>query len=516
MVSPREAAFVAGRTLLRARVEPAGEATSVVFYVDGLQICALSRPPFECDWDAGVNVIEHQVRAVAAFTGARHVVSNVQTKGLDYVESVDVRSVQLTATVSDNGGHFVRGLTTSSFRVFEDDRLQTISHFEAENVALDLIVALDISGSMAPSMPALKQAAREFLTSIPMANKVTLLAFNDTTFTLARGATNASDRVRAVDGLVPWGGTALYDVLVHGVKMFGASAGRKALIVFSDGEDYGSGASLEEAEGRLQASEVTVYHDRAGKGCRAGTVEAGHAPAGRPDRRASAVCAARRRTARRLRELLEELSNQYLLSYTPTNGRLDGTMRRVLVEVQGRPRTHAKGVSRTSRGTAMTRRILCSVALAVSVGSMATAVRVRGQQPAFTTAAEALAVDVNVLDGSGTPVSGLGASDFEVRVDGRRRRWGSTPNGFRRGTSGCASDPLQPIPEGYASNRSPTQSGHLIVIAVDKVNLPPEALAPIQTAVGGFIDRVAKAIRLRPWGSESGRVARVSRPTGIA
>jgi len=115
IVSPQEAAFVAGRTPLRARVEPAGEAISVIFYVDGLQICALSRPPFECEWDAGVQVVEHQVRAVATFTGARHVVGNVRTQGLDYAESVDVRSVQLTATVSDNRGHFVKGLPRSSF-----------------------------------------------------------------------------------------------------------------------------------------------------------------------------------------------------------------------------------------------------------------------------------------------------------------------------------------------------------------------------------------------------------------
>ena len=184
-------------------MEPAGEASSVIFYVDGLQVCALSKPPFECDWDAGVEVVEHQIRAVATLTGARHLVSNVRTKGFDYTESVDVRSVQLTATVSDNRGHFVKGLPKSSFRVFEDDRLQTISHFEAENVALDLIVALDISASMGPSMPALKQAAKEFLTAIPTTNRVTLLAFNDTSFTLARGATNPADRIRAVDRLVP-------------------------------------------------------------------------------------------------------------------------------------------------------------------------------------------------------------------------------------------------------------------------------------------------------------------------
>ncbi len=342
IVSPREGAFVAGRTPLRARVEPAGEASSVIFYVDGLQVCALSKPPFECDWDAGVEVVEHQIRAVATLTGARHLVSNVRTKGFDYTESVDVRSVQLTATVSDNRGHFVKGLPKSSFRVFEDDRLQTISHFEAENVALDLIVALDISGSMGPSMPALKQAAREFLTAIPTTNKVTLLAFNDTSFTLARGATNPADRIRAVDGLVPWGGTALYDVLARGVDMFGAGTGRKALIVFTDGEDYGSGASLEDAEARLQESDVTLYMIGQGKGV---TLE----PLKRVMHRLADPTGGLPLFVERtdqlrgvFRELLEELSNQYLVSYAPTNTRLDGTMRRIRVEVQAPYRVRAR------------------------------------------------------------------------------------------------------------------------------------------------------------------------------
>jgi len=334
IVSPRDAAFVAGHTLLRAHAEPAGAAVSVIFYVDGVQVCALPQPPFECDWDAGVQVVEHQVRAVATFTGGRHVVSNLRTKGLDYAESVDVRSVQLTATVSDSRGRFVKGLPRSSFRVFEDDRQQTISHFEAENVALDLIVALDISASMGPSMPALKQAAREFLTAIPASNRVTLLAFNDTSFTLARGATNPADRVKAVDRLVPWGGTALYDVLVRGVDMFGSGAGRKALIVFTDGEDYGSGASLEEAEARLQSSDVTLYMIGQGKGV---TLEPLKQVMHRlADPTGGLPLFVERTDELRgvFRDLLEELSNQYLLSYTPSNTRLDGTMRRIRVEVQ--------------------------------------------------------------------------------------------------------------------------------------------------------------------------------------
>ena len=142
----------------------------------------------------------------------------------------------------------------------------------------------------------------------------------------------------------------------------------------------------------------------------------------------------------------------------------------------------------------MTHRLLCSVALAVSVGSMATAVRVRGQQPAFKTGAEALAVDVNVLDGSGTPVTGLGTPDFDVRVDGRQRRVINVQWISSAVPAAAPGGPAQTIPEGYASNQSSThQSGHLVVIAIDEVNLPPGALSSMQATVGNFIDRVADA-----------------------
>lgn len=344
IVSPSESAYVAGRTALRARVEPASEApsSSLIFYVDGIQVCALPRPPFECSWDAGTEVVEHQIRAVATLSGARHLVSNVRTKALGYAEAVDVRSVQLTATVTDNRGRFVKGLPQKAFRVFEDDRPQTVEHFEAENVGLDLIVALDISASMGPSMASLKQAAKEFLTAVPTSHRVSLLAFNDTSFTLARGATDPAARIRAVDGLVSWGATALYDVLVRGVDMFEAGAGRKALIVFSDGEDYGSGASLDEAEARLQASDVTLYMIGQGKGV---TLE----PLKQVMHRLAQPTGGRPLFVERtdelrgvFKELLEELSNQYLLSYTPSNSRLDGTTRHIRVEVNGPYRVRAR------------------------------------------------------------------------------------------------------------------------------------------------------------------------------
>src|SRR5438128_550764 len=50
ILSPNDDAYLSGPTLLRARVDPPGAASSIVFYVDGRQVCELMKLPFECDW----------------------------------------------------------------------------------------------------------------------------------------------------------------------------------------------------------------------------------------------------------------------------------------------------------------------------------------------------------------------------------------------------------------------------------------------------------------------------------
>jgi len=204
ILSPTDEAFVSGSTWLRASVEPRGAAASVVFFVDGRQMCTVSAPPYECEWEAGRKVVEHQVRVVANLVGGGRVVRTVRTKSLGFTEMVDVDVVQVTVTVADGHGRFVRGLPRSAFKVFEDDRPQAISHFASEDIPLELIVAIDISGSMTPAMPKLKSAVKEFLGAVPPADQVTLLGFNDNIIALTRKATDPAERVKAVDRLAPW------------------------------------------------------------------------------------------------------------------------------------------------------------------------------------------------------------------------------------------------------------------------------------------------------------------------
>ena len=87
----------------------------------------------------------------------------VRTKGLTFADKVNVEVVQVTVTVTDDSGHFVGGIPRSAFKILEDGKPQTLTYFASEDVPLELIVAVDISGSMGPSMPKLKRAVKEFL-----------------------------------------------------------------------------------------------------------------------------------------------------------------------------------------------------------------------------------------------------------------------------------------------------------------------------------------------------------------
>jgi VWFA-related protein len=295
----------------------------------------VSRPPFECDWDAGIRIVEHHVRAVATMADGTTIAQSVQTKGLDFADVVDVDVVQVTAVVTDGNDRFVKGLPRERFRVFEDDKPQPLSSFQAENLPLELVAALDISFSMAQALPTLQAAARRFLQGLRHEDQLSLLAFNDTVYTLSRRAPVSAERLALIDRLESWGGTALHDAIFTGLALTGRQPGRRALVLFTDGEDQSSHVASEGIVRRVEASDVTLYVVGLGRATeqfalqqllrRLATLSGGRALFTEEAGRLAAA----------FDEILEDLSNQYLLAYPTPPGSRDGKWHRIRVEVDG-------------------------------------------------------------------------------------------------------------------------------------------------------------------------------------
>ena len=193
---------MSGLVTLRARIEPAGlPVLRLVFAADGHPVCAREAPPWECAWDAGTDVVAHSIRAVAVLTDGSRLVDSVRTEAAGFAPVVDVEVVQVAATVSDGKGRPVKGLGRDAFRVFEDGRPQEVTHFIGADAERELVVAVDMSGSMGPAMVKCRAAVKRFLASVRPIDAVTVLAFNDSVFTVSRR--EAAPEARAARGGPP-------------------------------------------------------------------------------------------------------------------------------------------------------------------------------------------------------------------------------------------------------------------------------------------------------------------------
>ena len=336
ITSPVEDGYVSGLFRLAAVVEPAAaikQVKEVVFFADGHKVCTLTREPFQCDWDAGEQVIEHAIRVTAEHLKGGRAAATVHTKGVKFSDSVDVDAVQFTAVVTDGDGRFVTGLKAEDFKVYDNGRPQKITSFESENISLEMAVALDVSSSMRAALPFVKDVAKRFLGGLRPGDHVTLFGFNDNVFTLAPRSRDQAARIKAIDLMRAWGGTALYDVVLSGLNVLGRHPGRRAMLLFTDGDDQSSHATLEAAIARAEGSDATIYAIGQGRAIRAHDLQ-------QVLRRLSSISGGRhffaedvRRLDKFFGEILEDLSNQYLISYNYPDSERDGQLHSIRVEV---------------------------------------------------------------------------------------------------------------------------------------------------------------------------------------
>jgi VWFA-related protein len=183
---------------------------------------------------------------------------------------------------------------------------------------------------------------KQFLGEVPAQDQVTLLGFNDNIFTLTRKTSDPAERIKAVDRLASWGSTALYDVLLRVVEILGRQTGRKALVVFTDGEDQGSHATINDVERRLQSSDVTLYMIGQGRGVEVAALKTIMQRLVEPTGGRALFTDSIDELHLAFADLLEELSNQYLLGYESTNARRDDTFRKISVQVDGQTRVRAR------------------------------------------------------------------------------------------------------------------------------------------------------------------------------
>lgn len=269
----------------------------------------------------------------------------------DQTEKIFIRRVRLPITVVDKKGQFVPGLTQRDFLILEDrvpQQIETFSDDLGQSLPVYVAVLMDTSPSTAGKLKFEQESAMNFIQTVVRARKdQVLFATFDDEINLRQDFTNKLDLLdRAVSSVKKTGNqTALFDAIWQFCdEKLRTVAGRRVLVVITDGEDTYSRANIRDAIDIAQRTETTIFaiSTKAGFLSAVPGVEAGEVK----DRKDRALVTLAEETGgvafftgdmlsleRSFTKISKELRAQYLVTYKPINDRYDGSFRKIDVKL---------------------------------------------------------------------------------------------------------------------------------------------------------------------------------------
>lgn len=276
-------------------------------------------------------------------------------------ETVRVQTtlVQVPVIVSDLQGGSVLGLKAEDFVLRDDGMVRPPAFFTASSEPLKVALVLDTSKSTVTVLPGIRQAALDFVSHLRPQDKVMVAAFDFDVRVLCRFGTDLQYVTQALRNLQPgdYVGTKMYDAVTQVAgNFFGSGQERKAMILLTDGQDYGSRASMDGIIRTVLDAGVVVYpvfysinrRELAKKlfGISLPKSKAGNEEWEKTEKAAAGMLqqlaeesagALYRSDAPNLKKafsrITEELRHQYLLAFYPDPARVDGQPHAIRVEV---------------------------------------------------------------------------------------------------------------------------------------------------------------------------------------
>ena len=155
------------------------------------------------------------------------------------VSAAGQQLMRFNASVTDRNGRAIPGMHETDFTVFENGIERKVTNVAPANEPFNLILLLDVSGSVEERMDFIRKAARDFLKTSSPQDRISIISFRDDIQIISDFTTDRSLLSRKLDEIDAGGGTALYDalgyVLAEPIKRLRGE--RTAVVVMSDGDD---------------------------------------------------------------------------------------------------------------------------------------------------------------------------------------------------------------------------------------------------------------------------------------
>jgi Ca-activated chloride channel homolog len=253
----------------------------------------------------------------------------------------EIKEVTLHVSVLDKSGKLITNIPKSAFKVYEDNVEQPIKLFRREDVPVSMGILVDNSGSMNDKRARVAAAALALVKASNPDDEVFIVNFNDDPY-LDQAFTHDTKKLEeALSRIDARSGTAMRNAISGALDYMKTDAklDKKVIVVITDGNDNASTeTTLEQLLRKVRDSGVLVYsigllseeearEARAAKRALNSLAETSAGAAYYPKDLAE--------VEKLTPEIAHEIRNQYTIVYSPLNDNLDGSFRKIKIELTG-------------------------------------------------------------------------------------------------------------------------------------------------------------------------------------
>ena len=306
------------------------------FYVDKLYLTSdTDGAPFEAPWNDDNPFERREIMVRVELPSGEVLTDSIVLTPMLVTEAVEVTSVAIEASVLDEKGRFVRDLTVADFELIEGVEPQIVDLVSQERTPALFTLLVDSSQSMAMRADAVRATAKALLGPLAAQDKVVVAPFSRGIMNVTGPTTDHATILEAISAIRPSGGTAILDSLRQATSVLRNEHERRAIVLITDGYDEHSTESFDATVEALRQSDITLYV--VGVGGVAGiSLKGEHLLSQLAEQTGGRAWFPRdnRRLAEAYATTAADVQHKYLVTYTPTNQRRDGTWRSIAVKTR--------------------------------------------------------------------------------------------------------------------------------------------------------------------------------------
>ena len=163
--------------------------------------------------------------------------------------------------VTDLRNRAIAGLVATDFEVIENGSPREIVSVEKSTAPFNLVLLLDVSGSVENYVNFIRKTARNFVDTVDRSDRISIVTFNDDVKVLSRFTTDRGKLSESLDSFDAGGGTAYYDALAYALSdtLRPLKGERTAIVILTDGDDNRSFLAFDSLLGSIQESGALIY-----------------------------------------------------------------------------------------------------------------------------------------------------------------------------------------------------------------------------------------------------------------